>query len=168
MPKAKQKAVMGRIRCGKYTYETNRLVSVGDVVIVEVSKEWATKLGFTRRTTVTSIDPGDYEGPCCNVLKVLGREVHDGKTRLKEWRNDAHKGQWDARVIWYHDNECHDIIRLQMEDCDRLVSVYPQSVDEADHLWFQFKSGAPEDQLNTPFVTDLLDLMRRKYPHLPE
>ena len=69
--KAPTKAVMGRVQCGKYTYETQILVREGDRVLVEVSKEWQAKLGETRETVVTSIDPGDYEGPCCSILKVI-------------------------------------------------------------------------------------------------
>lgn len=78
--------------------------------------------------------------------------------RLKEWKNGKYP-KWTARIIWFEQNG-HDDIRLQMEDCDRQVNVYPNTKEAADNLWFMFKQGAPPEGDHTPFISDLLDLIR--------
>lgn len=55
---------------GKYTYETNKRVAVGDLVVVP-NPAWLQDVkGQTRECTVTSLE-SDYTGPCLTIIGVL-------------------------------------------------------------------------------------------------
>lgn len=79
------------------------------------------------------------------------------RSRRKEWKNGTYP-KWTARIIWFQGN---DDIRLELEDCERVVNVYPKSKEDADHMWFMFRQGAPQEGDKTPFVADLLKLFTR-------
>lgn len=86
------------------------------------------------------------------------------RTRHKMWRNDR-GSKWSARIIWFQGEDENDV-RLEMMDCERETNVYPKTREEADHIWFMFKQGAPERGTEAGFIADLLELLSKKYPHL--
>ena len=99
-----------------------------------------------------------------------------GRHRHREWNNAKkntggfmrrHPQGWNSRYIWYEKGDGEDI-RLSLEDCEGLRNVYPKSQEEAEHIAFQFRTGAPFAGDATPFVVDLLNLLSRKYPHLKQ
>jgi hypothetical protein len=89
-----------------------------------------------------------------------------GRVHLKEWKNGRYQPKWTARIVWFQTahNDPTDI-RLQLEDCQCKMNYYPQTQEEADAVWFMFKQGAPVEGHATPFVQDLLALVKRNYPH---
>ncbi len=76
------------------------------------------------------------------------------RIKHKEWKNGKYPN-WTCRIVWYQDGS--NDIRLQLEDCDRTISIFPQNREEADQIWFMFKQGAPEEGVRQPFVTDLIE-----------
>ena len=59
-----------KIKCGRYTYECDLEVKVGDVVLVSVSPAWQDTFGKTAERLVTEIG-SDYQGPCERVLEII-------------------------------------------------------------------------------------------------
>lgn len=86
------------------------------------------------------------------------------RSKYKMWRN-GRGGCWSCRIIWYQGEDPNDI-RLELMDCEREVQVFPKTREEADHIWFQFRNGAPENGQQVGFVADLLELLSTAYPHL--
>ena len=86
------------------------------------------------------------------------------RSKYKMWRNGP-GGRWTTKITWYQ-GESPDNIRLELEDCNGEQQVFPQTREEADHIWFQFKQGSPQNGENVAFVDDLLNLLGRVYPHL--
>ena len=85
----------------------------------------------------------------------MARSLH------KMWRNGP-GGRWDCRIRWYGEGKDRDQnIRLNLEDPGGSVNLYPPSKEEADHMWFQFRHGAPD--YPGPFISDLCALMATKY-----
>lgn len=92
------------------------------------------------------------------------------RVKHKWWRNGK-GGAWTARIIWYAEGEpsretgwdLPDNIRLSLEDSERRINYFPQSLEEAHYVWHLFKEGAV---LNgpVPFLSDLLKVVGRKYP----
>jgi hypothetical protein len=88
------------------------------------------------------------------------------RSKVKMWRNDPQGrggGAWSARITWY---EGPYGVRLQLEDVTLSIGVYPETKEEADHIWFTFRQGAPQNGEQIPFVRDMLALLSSKYPHL--
>ena len=93
------------------------------------------------------------------------REWNNAKKNL-DGSNRRHPMSWNSRIVWYEEGDGENI-RLTLEDSACLRNVFPKSKEEAEHIAFQFKHGAPyAGDGDTPFVDDLLKLLSRKYPHL--
>ena len=75
----------------------------------------------------------------------------------KMWRN-GRGGRWTTRIRWYESKA--DGIRLDMEDSERRHSYYPQSQNEAEHVWQLFRNGSPVAPSTEPVVTILLSLTK--------
>lgn len=71
-----------KIQVNGYTYELKEgvEVSIGDLVEVTVSSGWQDVLGKRQSGIVTSLEQGDYQGPCQKVLRVIkpAQEDKDG------------------------------------------------------------------------------------------
>ena len=64
---------MQRVQVGKYTYETDLPVQVGDTVLLPTADWLKADLGPTHEGTITSLT-SDYDGECVKILDLLGRE----------------------------------------------------------------------------------------------
>lgn len=80
------------------------------------------------------------------------------------WRNDR-GGKWTTRIIWYQGEDPNDI-RLELLDQTMEKQLFPRTREEADHIWSMFKQGSPSSSGFANFITDLMELLGRKYPHL--
>jgi hypothetical protein len=54
------------------------------------------------------------------------------------WRN-GRGGDWDARITWYQGPD--DDIRLKMDTTDGVRNVFPNSREEADVIWEDFRTN---------------------------
>lgn len=81
------------------------------------------------------------------------------RTKVRTWRNGS-GGNWDCRIIWYARSirDFRENIRLQLEDTERKVNIFPDSFEEAEQLYFMFRHGCPKDVPTQPFIEDLLAL----------
>lgn len=62
-----------------------------------------------------------------------------GRMLRKEWKNK--RSGWSFRIRWFEG----DGIRLQLEDPERKINVYPRDRERAEEVWFQFKLRAKEE-----------------------
>ena len=85
------------------------------------------------------------------------------RLRTKDWKNGKYP-KWTALIVWFQGEEPADI-RLKMSDCEREHNYFPKSVEEANHVWDAFKLAAPDEGVEQPFITDLLELLEAAYPH---
>jgi hypothetical protein len=77
------------------------------------------------------------------------------------WRNGP-GGRWSARITWFGEGDNRQAnIRLELEDCERSINLYPDTKEKADHIWQMFRQGAPQDGQKVPFITELLELLAR-------
>lgn len=85
---------------------------------------------------------------------------------LKEWKNGPYLPKWTARIRWYEDriqgiNEERGVnVKLEMTDCERIHIVLPADLESAKKIWFMFTQGAPPQGQSTPFIMDLIELIR--------
>ena len=64
-----------QIQVNSYAYAADEDLNlqVDDLVEISVSPAWQHLLGKTQTGYVSSLDPGDYEGPLQRVLRVIAR-----------------------------------------------------------------------------------------------
>ena len=73
-------------------------------------------------------------------------------------------GEWTHRIRWYGEGkDCQENIRLNLEDPEIRLSIYPKTKEDADNIWFMFKQGAPRG-FSTPMVQDFLILLKSAKP----
>jgi hypothetical protein len=65
---------MKRVKVGRYTYETDLPVKVGDVVLLPTPDRLLSVKGPTWEGTIASLT-SDYTGPCSRVLRVVRSET---------------------------------------------------------------------------------------------
>jgi len=59
------------------------------------------------------------------------------RSRHKEWKNGKYP-KWNRRITWYQKKGGQDI-RLRLEDPDGVTNVYPDSPEQAQKIWDDFK-----------------------------
>lgn len=74
-----KKPGMMRVQLGRYTYETDLPVEVGDVVLVP-NPQWLQDVkGVYTERTVTSLT-SDYKGPCVRIIRIV-KKVEKGGSK---------------------------------------------------------------------------------------
>lgn len=63
--------ILKRVQVEGYTYETNLPVKVGDRVLLPTPEWLQIAKGPTWEGKVTSLEPGDYKGPCLRIIRIL-------------------------------------------------------------------------------------------------
>ncbi len=63
------------------------------------------------------------------------------RSRHKEYQN-GRGGKWTCRIIWYQEHGGENI-RLHLETLDGGVDMYPESTDQAQVIWDEFKADHP-------------------------
>src|SRR5688500_11781002 len=86
------------------------------------------------------------------------------RSKHKWWQNRGKPGHyrpWTARITWYGDGaDCQENIRLELEDSELKINLYPTTPQDAEQIFFMFKQGAPEPGVDTAFIQDLLKLLK--------
>lgn len=84
------------------------------------------------------------------------------RSLVKLWKNSGPAGRrvpFTARIRWLDDGP--EDIRLELQDSERMQSVYPDSKEDADKIWDLFVLGAPEPGHSQAFIGDLLKIAKQ-------